>query len=163
MAKPSKIDEQVLLELVTKGLSQKEMANYFGVRQSSVRSKLQTCAKRDARYAEAFCRKTNISTNTNAPLSDRLDNYALRMFSDAASVLNKLNSIPIPDDIPSLTQRTDLQLKGLQLLEKVQKHLMPKDNTQPKSIGVNSISVYLSQSDKNNSEPELIEAEDVTS
>ena len=158
MAKPSKIDEQILLELVTKGLSQKEMAKYFDVRQSSVRSKLQTCAKRDARYAEAFCRKTNISTNSNASLTDRLDNYVLRMFSDAASVLNKLNAIPIPDDVTGLMQRTDLQLKGLQIVEKVQKHLTKDDATAPRTLHVTAISNYLGNKSENQDTTQVIES-----
>jgi predicted XRE-type DNA-binding protein len=34
MAMPSKIEDSILLELITKGLSQKQIAEYFGVRPS---------------------------------------------------------------------------------------------------------------------------------
>jgi len=144
MAMPSKIDDQILLELIEKGLSQKEISSYFNVRPSSVRSKIQTCAKRDPRYLQGFGRKQEALTDENASLCNRLDSYAVKMFNDAGNVLKRLQVTPIPDDIPSMILRSDLQLKGLQIVERIQKILGMSQGEGPKAIQVNQITQYLS-------------------
>ena len=144
MAMPSKIEDSILLELITKGLSQKQIAEYFGVRPSSVRSKIQTCAKRDPRYLSGYGRKNETLTDENASLHMRIDSYALKMFSDAGNVLKRLQTTPIPDDIPSMIQRSDLQLKGLQIVEKVQKILGMGNQDSPRTLNVTHISNVLS-------------------
>lgn len=144
MAMPSKIDDQILLELIEKGLSQKEISSYFNVRPSSVRSKIQTCAKRDPRYLQGFGRKQETLTDENASLCNRLDSYAVKMFNDAGNVLKRLQVTPIPDDIPGMILRSDLQLKGLQIVERIQKILGMSQGEGPKAIQVNQITQYLS-------------------
>ena len=144
MAMPSKIEDSILLELISKGLNQKQIAEYFGVRPSSVRSKIQTCAKRDPRYLEGFGRKKETLTDESASLHMRIDSYTLKMFSDAGNVLKRLQTTPIPDDIPGMLQRSDLQLKGLQIVEKVQKLLGMGDQDTPRTLNVTHISNVLS-------------------
>jgi len=143
MAMPSKIDDQILLELIEKGLSQKEISSYFNVRPSSVRSKIQTCAKRDPRYLQGFGRKQETLTDENASLCNRLDSYAVKMFNDAGNVLQRLQVTPIPDDIPGMIMRSDLQLKGLQIVERIQKILGMSQGESPKALQVNQITQYL--------------------
>jgi len=144
MAMPSKIEDSILLELISKGLNQKQIAEYFGVRPSSVRSKIQTCAKRDPRYLEGFGRKKETLTDESASLHMRIDSYTIKMFTDAGNVLKRLQTTPIPDDIPSMIQRSDLQLKGLQIVEKVQKLLGMGNQDAPKTLNVTHISNVLS-------------------
>ena len=144
MAIPSKIEDSILLELITKGLNQKQIAEYFGVRPSSVRSKIQTCAKRDPRYLDGFGRKKETLTDESASLHMRIDSYTLKMFSDAGNVLKRLQTTPIPDDIPGMIQRSDLQLKGLQIVEKVQKLLGMGNQDAPRTLNVTHISNVLS-------------------
>jgi len=165
MAMPSKIDEQILLELIEKGLSQKEISSYFNVRPSSVRSKIQTCAKRDPRYLQGFGRKQETLTDENASLSNRLDSYAVKMFNDAGNVLKRLQVTPIPDDIPGMILRSDLQLKGLQIVERIQKILGMSQGEGPKAIQVNQITQYLgnkSTTRQTNQDAQVIEADQVT-
>ena len=157
MAIPSKIEDSILLELITKGLNQKQIAEYFGVRPSSVRSKIQTCAKRDPRYLEGFGRKNEILTDESASLSTRLDSYALKMFSDAGNVLKRLQTTPIPDDIPSMIQRSDLQLKGLQIVEKVQKLLGMGNQDAPRTLNVTHISNVLASPSAKDQDTQVLE------
>jgi hypothetical protein len=157
MAMPSKIEDSILLELISKGLNQKQIAEYFGVRPSSVRSKIQTCAKRDPRYLEGFGRKNDILTDESASLTSRLDSYALKMFSDAGNVLKRLQTTPIPDDIPSMIQRSDLQLKGLQIIEKVQKLLGMGSQDAPKTLNVTHISNVLSTPSTKDQDTQVLE------
>lgn len=161
---PSKIDDQILLELIEKGLSQKEISSYFNVRPSSVRSKIQTCAKRDPRYLQGFGRKQEALTDENASLSNRLDSYAVKMFNDAGNVLKRLQVTPIPDDIPSMILRSDLQLKGLQIVERIQKILGMNQGDGPKAIQVNQITNYLgnkSTTSNTSQDSQVIDAEQV--
>ena len=157
MAMPSKIDDSILLELISKGLNQKQISEYFGVRPSSVRSKIQTCAKRDPRYLGGFGRKKETLTDENASLSSRLDSYALKMFSDAGNVLKRLQTTPIPDDIPGMIQRSDLQLKGLQIVEKVQKLLGMGNQDSPRTINVAHISNVLSSPSAKDQDTQVLE------
>ena len=159
MAMPSKIDDSILLELISKGLNQKQISEYFGVRPSSVRSKIQTCAKRDPRYLDGFGRKNEILTDENASISNRLDSYALKMFTDAGNVLKRLQTTPIPDDVPSMIQRSDLQLKGLQIVEKVQKLLGMNEAESPRNIQVNQITTLLSPASTTNQKPQVVDLE----
>lgn len=164
MAMPSKIDDQILLELIEKGLSQKEISSYFNVRPSSVRSKIQTCAKRDPRYLQGFGRKQETLTDENASLCNRLDSYAVKMFNDAGNVLKRLQVTPIPDDLPGMILRSDLQLKGLQIVERIQKILGMSQGDGPKAIQVNQITQYLSDktaSSQPSDKPQVIDAEQV--
>ena len=154
---PSKIDDSILLELISKGLNQKQISEYFGVRPSSVRSKIQTCAKRDPRYLEGFGRKKETLTDESASLHMRIDSYTLKMFTDAGNVLKRLQTTPIPDDIPSMIQRSDLQLKGLQIVEKVQKILGMGSQDTPRTLNVTHISNVLASPATKDQDTQVLE------
>ena len=139
-----KIDPNILLELVNKGLKQAEIARYFDVNPSSVRSKLLSLSRRDPAFNQALSQKKEILTDESASLHIRIDSYTLKMFTDAGNVLKRLQTTPIPDDIPGMLQRSDLQLKGLQIVEKVQKLLGMGDQDTPRTLNVTHISNVLS-------------------
>ena len=155
----NKIDPVVLLELVNKGLKQAEIARYFDVQPSSVRSKLLSLSRRDPAFNQALSRKKEILTDENASISNRLDSYALKMFTDAGNVLKRLQTTPIPDDIPSMIQRSDLQLKGLQIVEKVQKLLGMNEAESPRNIQVNQITTLLAPTTPANQKPQVVDVE----
>ena len=143
MPTKAKVDDAILLELVQKGLKQSEIARYFDVRPSSIRSKLLSLSKKDPAYSQAIKQKNDALTDQNASLSNRLDSYAIKMFSDAGNVLKRLQVTPIPDDIPGMILRSDLQLKGLQIVERIQKILGMNQGEGPKALQVNQITQYL--------------------
>lgn len=155
----NKIDPIVLLELVNKGLKQAEIARYFDVQPSSVRSKLLSLSRRDPAFTQALSRKKETLTDENASISNRLDSYALKMFTDAGNVLKRLQTTPIPDDVPSMIQRSDLQLKGLQIVEKVQKLLGMNESESPRNIQVNQITTLLTPARTTNQKPQVIDVE----
>ena len=155
----NKIDPVVLLELVNKGLKQAEIARYFDVQPSSVRSKLLSLSRRDPAFNQALSRKKEILTDENASISNRLDSYALKMFTDAGNVLKRLQTTPIPDDIPSMIQRSDLQLKGLQIVEKVQKLLGMNESESPRNIQVNQITTLLAPPSTQNQKPQVVDVQ----
>ena len=155
----SKVNDDVLLELVQKGLKQSEIARYFDVRPSSIRSKLLSLSKRDPAYSQVIGRKNEILTDENASISNRLDSYALKMFTDAGNVLKRLQTTPIPDDIPSMIQRSDLQLKGLQIVEKVQKLLGMNESESPRNIQVNQITTLLTPATPTNQKPQVVDVQ----
>lgn len=157
MATGSKVDDNVLLELVKKGLKQSEIARYFDVRPSSIRSKLLSLAKRDPAYSQAIGRKKETLTDESASLHMRIDSYTLKMFSDAGNVLKRLQTTPIPDDIPSMIQRSDLQLKGLQIIEKVQKILGMGSQDSPRTLNVTHISNVLATPSAKDQDTQAIE------
>ena len=152
-----KIDPNVLLELVNKGLKQAEIARYFDVNPSSVRSKLLSLSRRDPAFNQALSQKKEILTDESASLSTRLDSYALKMFSDAGNVLKRLQTTPIPDDIPSMIQRSDLQLKGLQIIEKVQKILGMGSQDTPRTLNVTHISNVLASPNTKDQDTQVLE------
>ena len=153
----NKIDPIVLLELVNKGLKQAEIARYFDVQPSSVRSKLLSLSRRDPAFTQALSRKKEILTDENASLHNRLDSYAIKMFTDAGNVLKRLQTTPIPDDVPSMIQRSDLQLKGLQIVEKVQKLLGMNESESPRNIQVNQITTLLSPPSTTNQKSQVVD------
>lgn len=159
-----KIDPSILLELVNKGLKQAEIARYFDVQPSSVRSKLLSLSRRNPEFSQALSQKNDALTDQNASLSNRLDSYAIKMFSDAGNVLKRLQVTPIPDDIPGMILRSDLQLKGLQIVERIQKILGMSQGDGPKAIQVNQITQYLSDkttTSNTSDKSQVIDAEQV--
>jgi len=152
-----KIEPNILLELVNKGLKQAEIARYFDVNPSSVRSKLLSLSRRDPAFNQALSQTKEVLTDETACLSSRLDSYALKMFSDAGNVLKRLQTTPIPDDIPSMIQRSDLQLKGLQIVEKVQKILGMGNQDSPKTLNVTHISNVLSTPSVKDQDTQVLE------
>jgi len=164
MPTKAKVDDAILLELVQKGLKQSEIARYFDVRPSSIRSKLLSLSKRDPAYSQAINQKNDTLSDQNASLSNRLDSYAIKMFSDAGNVLKRLQVTPIPDDIPGMILRSDLQLKGLQIVERIQKILGMNQGEGPKALQVNQITQYLgnkSTTRPTNQDAQVIDAEQV--
>jgi len=164
MPTKAKVDDAILLELVQKGLKQSEIARYFDVRPSSIRSKLLSLSKRDPAYSQAINQKNDALSDQNASLSNRLDSYAIKMFSDAGNVLKRLQVTPIPDDIPGMILRSDLQLKGLQIVERIQKILGMAQGEGPKALQVNQITNYLgnkSVTQQTNQDSQVIDAEQV--
>jgi hypothetical protein len=155
----NKIDPVILLELVNKGLKQAEIARYFDVQPSSVRSKLLSLSRRDPAFNQALSRKKEILTDENASIGNRLDSYALKMFTDAGNVLKRLQTTPIPDDVPSMIQRSDLQLKGLQIVEKVQKLLGMNEAESPRNIQVNQITTLLAPTTPTKQNPQVVDVE----
>jgi len=152
-----KIDPNILLELVNKGLKQAEIARYFDVNPSSVRSKLLSLSRRDPAFNQALSQTKEVLTDESASLSSRLDSYALKMFSDAGNVLKRLQTTPIPDDIQSMIQRSDLQLKGLQIIEKVQKILGMGNQDAPRTLNVTHISNVLATPSSKDQDTQAIE------
>jgi hypothetical protein len=169
-----KIDPVILLELVNKGLKQAEIARYFDVQPSSVRSKLLSLSRRNPEFSQALSQKKETLTDETASLSNRLDSYAIKMFSDAGNVLKRLQvtpipedipGTPIPEDIPGMILRSDLQLKGLQIVERIQKILGMSQGEGPKALQVNQITNYLGNKPTTrptNQDAQVIDAEPVT-
>jgi hypothetical protein len=113
---------------------------------------------------QGFGRKQEALTDENASLCNRLDSYAVKMFNDAGNVLKRLQVTPIPDDIPSMILRSDLQLKGLQIVERIQKILGMSQGDGPKAIQVNQITQYLSDkttTSNTSDKSQVIDAEQV--
>ena len=165
MPTKAKVDDAILLELVQKGLKQSEIARYFDVRPSSIRSKLLSLSKKDPAYSQAINQKNDALSDQNASLSNRLDSYAIKMFSDAGNVLKRLQVTPIPDDIQGMILRSDLQLKGLQIVERIQKILGMSQGEGPKALQVNQITNYLgNKSTAQDSKPglQIVDVEQVT-
>jgi hypothetical protein len=97
-------------------------------------------------------------------LQDRFGSYSTKIFADAANILSKLQVTPIPDDIPGMILRSDLQLKGLQIVERIQKILGMAQGEGPKALQVNQITNYLgnkSVTQQSNQEAQIIDAEQV--
>ena len=164
MPTKAKVDDAILLELVQKGLKQSEIARYFDVRPSSIRSKLLSLSKKDPAYSQAITQKNDALSDQNASLSNRLDSYAIKMFSDAGNVLKRLQVTPIPDDIPGMILRSDLQLKGLQIVERIQKILGMSQGEGPTALQVNQITNYLgnkSATRPTNQDAQVIDVEQV--
>ena len=81
------------------------------------------------------------------------------MFTDAGNVLKRLQTTPIPDDVPSMIQRSDLQLKGLQIVEKVQKLLGMNEAESPRNIQVNQITTLLAPPSTQNQKSQVVDVE----
>lgn len=139
----AKIDDAILLELINKGLTNSEIARYFDVQPSSVRSKINSLERRKPEFEQAIAQRNPKDIAKDASLQDRFGSYSTKIFADAANILSKLQVTPIPDDIQGMLLRSDLQLKGLQIVERIQKILGMSQGDGPKSIQVNQITNYL--------------------
>ena len=156
----SKIDNEIFLDLAKKGLSPTEIARYFDVNPSSVRSKAMTLSKVHPEIVGLISAPT---AEKQLPVDTRLTRTLDRYMVESSKVQKHLATIPLDDSLDHLGQRNDIIFKGLQILEKIQKISTPSNQEQSRSLQTNTISVYLSQSGKNNSEPEPIDVQDVTS
>ena len=161
-----KVDNEIMLDLIAKGLSTSEMARYFDVTPAAIRSKLVTLSNK---YPDRInssplkIAKKNKLESKLTPIGHRVSNEVDRYLFETSRIHKHLSSMPIESDLNHLDQRSTIVLKGLQILEKIQKISTPSNQEQSRSLQTNTISVYLSQSGKNNSEPEPIDVQDVTS
>jgi hypothetical protein len=122
-------------------------------------------SRRNPEFSQALSQKKETLTDETASLSNRLDSYAIKMFSDAGNVLKRLQVTPIPEDIPGMILRSDLQLKGLQIVERIQKILGMSQGEGPKALQVNQITNYLGNKPTTrptNQDAQVIDAEPVT-
>lgn len=161
----AKIDDAILLELINKGLTNSEIARYFDVQPSSVRSKINSLERRKPEFEQAIAQRNPKDIAKDASLQDRFDSYSTKIFADAANVLKRLQVTPIPDDIPGMILRSDLQLKGLQIVERIQKILGMSQGDGPKALQVNQITNYLgnkSATRPTSQDAQVIDAEPVT-
>ena len=160
----AKIDDAILLELINKGLTNSEIARYFDVQPSSVRSKINSLERRKPEFEQAIAQRNPKDIDKDASLQDRFGSYSTKIFSDAANILSKLQVTPIPDDIPGMILRSDLQLKGLQIVERIQKILGMSQGEGPKALQVNQITNYLgnkSTTRQTSQDSQIIDAEQV--
>ena len=140
MAK-AKIDDSLMMELVGKGLSTSEIARYFDVTHAAVRSKAITLSKKHPDMMQLASRPNNeksLSIDTRLSLS--LDRYML----ESSNVQKHLAKLPTEPSLDHLDQRSTIILKGLQILEKIQKISNPQGQDAPKTLNVTHISNVLS-------------------
>jgi len=139
MAK-AKIDDSLMVELVGKGLSTSEIARYFDVTHAAVRSKAITLSKKHPDMMQLASRPNNeksLSIDTRLSLS--LDRYML----ESSNVQKHLAKLPTEPSLDHLDQRSTIILKGLQILEKIQKISNPQGQDSPKTLNVTHISNVL--------------------
>ena len=128
MPAKAKIDNEVFLELASKGLTQTEIARYFDVQPSSIRSKAMTLSKVHPDVLRLISTPTaEKQQNIDTRLSLTLDRYML----ESSNVQKHLAKLPTEPSLDHLDQRSTIILKGLQILEKIQKISNPKAKTLP--------------------------------
>jgi len=130
-----------MMELVGKGLSTSEIARYFDVTHAAVRSKAITLSKKHPDMMQLASRPNNeksLSIDTRLSLS--LDRYMI----ENSNVQKHLAKLPTEPSLDHLDQRSTVILKGLQILEKIQKISNPTNQDSPKTLNVTHISNVLS-------------------
>jgi hypothetical protein len=155
MAK-AKIDDSIMMELVGKGLSTSEIARYFDVTHAAVRSKAITLSKKHPDMMQLASRPNNeksLSIDTRLSLS--LDRYML----ENSNVQKNLAKLPIESSLDHLDHRSAVILKGLQILEKIQKIGNPQGQESPRNIQVNQITTLLAPTTPANQKPQVIDVE----
>jgi len=153
MAK-AKIDDSLMMELVGKGLSTSEIARYFDVTHAAVRSKAITLSKKHPDMMQLASRPNNeksLSIDTRLSLS--LDRYML----ESSNVQKHLAKLPTEPSLDHLDQRSTIILKGLQILEKIQKISNPQGQDAPKTLNVTHISNVLSSPTTKDQDAQVLE------
>lgn len=140
MPAKAKIDDQIMLELANKGLSTAEIARYFDVTHAAVRSKAVTLSKK---HPDMFQIASRSNDTKNLPLCNRVNIELDRYMLESSNVQKHLAKLPIESTLDHLDQRNTVILKGLQILEKIQKIGNPQGSDAPKTIQVNQITNYL--------------------
>jgi len=161
MATKAKIDDQIFLELHAKGLTSAEIARYFDVSSAAVRSKALTLSRKHPELEISFLKP---SSKEKLPVSSRLSIELDRYMIESSNVHKHLAKLPFESTLDHLDQRNTVILKGLQILEKIQKIGNPQGSDMPKTIQVNQITQYLG--DKSATRPtsqdaQVIDAEQV--
>lgn len=162
MPAKAKIDDQIMLELANKGLSTAEIARYFDVTHAAVRSKAVTLSKKHPDMMQIASRPNNTKS---LPLCNRLSIELDRYMLESSNVHKHLAKLPIESTLDHLDQRNTVILKGLQILEKIQKIGNPQGSDMPKTIQVNQITQYLgNKSTTQDTKPRLqvVDVEQVT-
>ena len=139
-----KIDDSILLELVVRKLTNSEIARYFGVQPSSVRSKIVSLERRSPEFANAIRLRSPKANALEGTLSDRLSGQTNAILADAAHIIRKVQVSPVPEAIAEQIQRADLLIKGLTILEKVQKLQTPSTREHPRTLQVGQITQIIS-------------------
>jgi hypothetical protein len=140
MATKAKIDDQIFLELHSKGLTSAEIARYFDVSSAAVRSKALTLSRKHPELEVSFLKP---SSKEKLPVSSRLSIELDRYMLESSNVHKHLAKLPFESTLDHLDQRNTVILKGLQILEKIQKIGNPQGSDAPKTIQVNQITQYL--------------------
>ena len=76
-----------------------------------------------------------------------------------SNVQKNLAKLPIESSLDHLDHRSAVILKGLQILEKIQKIGNPQGNESPRNIQVNQITTLLSPSTAQNQKPQVVDVE----
>jgi hypothetical protein len=118
MPAKAKIDDQIMLELANKGLSTAEIARYFDVTHAAVRSKAVTLSKKHPDMMQIASRPNNTKS---LPLCNRVNIELDRYMLESSNVQKHLAKLPFESTLDHLDQRNTVILKGLQILEKIQK------------------------------------------
>ena len=161
MPAKAKIDDQIMLELANKGLSTAEIARYFDVTHAAVRSKAVTLSKK---HPDMFQIASRSNDTKNLPLCNRVNIELDRYMLESSNVQKHLAKLPIESTLDHLDQRNTIILKGLQILEKIQKIGNPQGSDIPKTIQVNQITQYLgnkSTTQQSCQDSQVIDAEQV--
>ena len=154
MPAKAKIDNEVFLELASKGLTQTEIARYFDVQPSSIRSKAMTLSKVHPDVLRLISTPTaEKQQNIDTRLSLALDRYML----ESSNVQKHLAKLPTEPSLDHLDQRSTIILKGLQILEKIQKISNPTNQDAPRTLNVTHISNVLSSPSAKDQDTQVLE------
>jgi len=123
----AKIDNTLFLELSMRGLSRAELARYFDVSPQAVRSKTLTLAKTHPELLHIA--KEKLRPNASIPVGEQISQQVNFYLSELNKVQKTLSTIKTEKSIATLDARVCLILKGLQILEKVQKLTGPTKPT----------------------------------
>lgn len=113
-----KIDTQVMIDLILRGMSVPEIASYFNCTPGSVRSKIERAQKS---HPEVDLKATYKQRDKASLVTDKYQIYEDRFFSDLRQVQDRMQKIPLANNLDHLEQRMNLILKGMQILEKASK------------------------------------------
>ena len=155
MAK-AKIDDQIMIELAGKGLTPSEIARYFDVTPSAVRSKAMTLSRKHPDIIGLISTPTaEKQQSIDTRLSLSLDRYML----ENSNVQKNLAKLPIESSLDHLDHRSAVILKGLQILEKIQKIGNPQGTDSPRNIQVNQITTLLAPTTPTNQKSQVVDVQ----
>ena len=135
-----KIDDGIFVELANRGLSQAEIARYFDVTTASVRSKAMTLSRKFPGISDLAART---KSHQGQPISTRLSLDLDRYMTESSQVQRSLARIPVEDDLDHLDKRNSLIIKGLTILEKIQKLQAPSAREPTRTLQVGQITQFI--------------------
>lgn len=153
MAK-AKIDNDVFLELANKGLTPSEIARYFDVTSSAVRSKAMTLSRK---HPDIVALISTPTAEKQQPIDTRLSLTLDRYMLESSNVQKHLAKLPTEPSLDHLDQRSTIILKGLQILEKIQKISNPTNQDAPRTLNVTHISNVLASPSAKDQDTQAIE------